>query len=622
MKRLLAILLIVLLLAGCSTGGDTTAPETSDSTPPVANGLYNPNSNAEKQTNGAVRAYPLGRTTYVGMETIGNKQLLIAKDGELTLLSGDRCEPVAAMVTGIRFDENPGAVDAAVTGVAYYAADTREVIQLNPQLQETGRCQLPEDLQGTPVISVENNEVYFCVGQEICAADLQTQITRKIRVQESTALTLTGCYFDGKILSCQLQDEMGLQTVAYISTETGQTLSEDQNIQFIQTEGDRYYLGRVDGYVQQHIVGTIDDIPLTVLEPSGNTFSGSSLALQLPEDRFEKATAVLKKNGVVTYETKEKGILFSFHDLSGKSTIAQMLLPQVDAPVSVTADSQYVWIIAPHAGTNKQVLYRWDITQSPAEESFSSMQPLYTAQNPDEDGLKLQQEHADWYNNEHGVKIMIWQDAVEETGGYHVVPEYQTKVISDMMTGLEPVYPLFPNTILRRTVDRGWIRVCLVRSIEGGQDWAQFWKNGDCYILLTPQGDVAQSFLQAVSYVIDAHVLGNSRDYDSWDALNPKDFKYDYSYDRYELREDLSLTEGKDRAFIDSFSMTYPHEDRCRIFYYAITEGNEEVFASPVMQSKLKKLCEGIREAYGLEKKEDTYPWEQYLTQEMDFSYT
>ena len=622
MKRLLAILLIILLLSGCGAGEDTIAPETSDSTQPVPNGLYNPNSKVEKLSAGAVRAYPLGGTVYAGMEIIGNKQLLISQEGELTLLSDEQGVPVATVVTGVQFAEGTAGLDVAATGVGYYVADSNEVVLLNPQLQETGRCQLPRGVQGTPAISIEMNEVYFCTGQEICAMDLQTQITRKIRVQENTTLELTGCYFDGKVLSCRTQDEMETQKVLYISSETGKTLSEDQNILRIQTEGNSYYAERMDGYVQQHIIGTTDDIPLTVIEPSGNTFSGTTLALQLPEDRFEQVTAVLKKNAVVTYETKENEIQFSFHDLSGKSTTAQVALPQVDVPVAIKADRQYVWIIAAHAGTNKQVLYRWDIAQTPAQESFLSVRPLYTAQNPDEDGLKLQQEHVDWYNNEHGVKIAIWQDAVKETGGYQVVPEHQPEVISDMLTDLEPVYPLFPNTILRRTVERGWIRIGLVRSIEGGKQWVQFWKNGDCYILLTPHADITQSFLQAVSYAIDAHVLGNSRDYDSWDTLNPENFKYDYSYDRYELREDLSLTEGKNRAFIDAFSMTYPHEDRCRIFYYAITEGNEEVFAAPIMQNKLQKLCEGIREAYGLEKKEDKYPWEQYLTQEMDFSYT
>ena len=32
------------------------------------------------------------------------------------------------------------------------------------------------------------------------------------------------------------------------------------------------------------------------------------------------------------------------------------------------------------------------------------------------------------------------------------------------------------------------------------------------------------------------------------------------------------------------------------------------------MQRKLTALCQGIREAYGLKKLEETLPWEQYLS--------
>jgi hypothetical protein len=38
------------------------------------------------------------------------------------------------------------------------------------------------------------------------------------------------------------------------------------------------------------------------------------------------------------------------------------------------------------------------------------------------------------------------------------------------------------------------------------------------------------------------------------------------------------------------------------------------------MQAKLKLLCLGIREAYGLEKSAETYLWEQYLTESLAYS--
>jgi hypothetical protein len=45
-------------------------------------------------------------------------------------------------------------------------------------------------------------------------------------------------------------------------------------------------------------------------------------------------------------------------------------------------------------------------------------------------------------------------------------------------------------------------------------------------------------------------------------------------------------------------------------------EGNEALFASPVMQAKLKQLSLGIREAYKWVKTEIQLPWEQYIAEE------
>ena len=44
-----------------------------------------------------------------------------------------------------------------------------------------------------------------------------------------------------------------------------------------------------------------------------------------------------------------------------------------------------------------------------------------------------------------------------------------------------------------------------------------------------------------------------------------------------------------------------------------MAEENAGVFASETMQKKLRRMCEGIREAYGLEKVKEIFPWEQYL---------
>ena len=46
---------------------------------------------------------------------------------------------------------------------------------------------------------------------------------------------------------------------------------------------------------------------------------------------------------------------------------------------------------------------------------------------------------------------------------------------------------------------------------------------------------------------------------------------------------------------------------------YAVMDGCEAYFASDIMQAKLKTVCKGIREAFGLKKDSRVFLWEQYL---------
>ena len=59
--------------------------------------------------------------------------------------------------------------------------------------------------------------------------------------------------------------------------------------------------------------------------------------------------------------------------------------------------------------------------------------------------------------------------------------------------------------------------------------------------------------------------------------------------------------------------MSFPKEDRARIMEYACMDGNESYFTSKTMQKKLRTLCHGIREAYGLADHPEALLWEQYL---------
>ena len=122
-----------------------------------------------------------------------------------------------------------------------------------------------------------------------------------------------------------------------------------------------------------------------------------------------------------------------------------------------------------------------------------------------------------------------------------------------------------------------------------------------------------QNFCHGVYHYMETRLLSKSSALYEWHKYNPKGFTYDNSYLANLDRTDMTYVEGDKRYFIDLFSMSYAKEDRARIFEYACMPGNEDLFKIPAIQTKLQRICKGIREAYGLNKVETVFLWEQYL---------
>lgn len=595
MKRLLLILLMALLLVGCSQ--DAPPPETTDPTqattqPTEPPGLYVPESMMEKETAGAVRVYALDSDTWFGLESVGTNLLLIGK-GEMMILSGECGVPAAQQTLGALVESSE--IDTCVTGVAYYITDSRQVVILNPQLQQVNALKLPEDIVGAPVICLPRNEVYYFNGADIRAVNTNTGISRLLRQQTNVEVLLPEALFDDQVLVYRVKDSGG--DLEYISAEDGQTLSQEQGISSIHTHKEQYFLERQDGQVQEMVFGTRGGDAKLFLASAPQTSSGGFVP-------------ALEMNAVVAYGIEEDSLTLSCYDLTTGKRIANTVLPGSLTPLDFLCDGTHIWMLA--VEKENCTLYRWDVTKSPVEDENIYTGPFYSSENPDTQGLKECQTLADAYSKQYGVKLNIWQNAIRVTDNYTVTPEHQTQTINNMLAALQPVLAQFPEKFLLKTVEAGWIRIGIVRSIEGGKDWAHFWADGDCYILISAQADPAQAFLQGAAYAVDSHVLGNSRDFDfdRWNPLNPAGFKYANSYD---VKVHKRYLEGATRAFTDELATSYIHEDRSRVFYNAMLADNREMFTSTVMQAKLKRVCMGIREAYGLQKSTQTFPWEQYL---------
>ena len=597
MKRCLSFLLAAFLLAGCSQKPDT---QPTEQTLPDMTGVehrYIAYSSVEKKTDGAVRVYELKDDTYFGLCGVGDN-LLVLGQKNITALTGGWGKLVAE--TKNADVHSTSVTDAATTGFAYYLPNARQVVVLNPQLQEVARAELPKEMTGSPFISLFQNEVYYSTGSEIRAMNMNTGISRLLRQQSLVTQKLLGVYFDGTVLLCELTDEAGVAQTEFISAQTGQTLSSAEGVSFIQTHGKRYYAYFQEGILEQTVVGTRELTPQTLLPPKPS------------EEEAGGRFPVLGMNGVLDHRQTDDGLELTFYNISTGKRAAQVTIPKVHSPVACHSDGTGIWFLATDAEQTAQRLYYWSVMRSPAEAEESCVGPLFTAQNPDTEGLAECKKLTEEFQKKYGVKVLLWQDAIAKTGGFEVTPEHNPAVIRKMMEDMEPLLSQFPENFLLKTVEAGWIKIALVQRIGDGSQWVQFWEEGDCWILVTPKTDIVDALIQGMAYGIDSHVLGNSREFDTWNEMNPRGFRYTYSS---ELKEDSSYLKGDNRAFTDAKALQYPNEDRCRIFYYAMGANNEDLFRLPILQKKLLRLCTGIREAYGLEKKTVEYPWEQYLAE-------
>ena len=165
------------------------------------------------------------------------------------------------------------------------------------------------------------------------------------------------------------------------------------------------------------------------------------------------------------------------------------------------------------------------------------------------------------------------------------------------------------------------LTICIVREICGSAEsgsvaaanGVQFFQGSDAYIAIAAGQYSQRALYHELYHVMETRLLTDSAAFNRWEDLNPAGFTYDLDYTANAHRDGSEYLQPETRSFMDTYSMSFPKEDRARILERAMEQGNEALFASPAMQAKLSCLCQAIREAYGLKKSPETFRWEQYL---------
>ena len=617
MRRILTLTaLLCLLLLGCSRQSvpesvPTTQPPTTVQTEPTEPaGCYLPDSELEASSNGALRVYRPDVTGLYAIYPLGDDLLAFSgvNNTVLSVLSGDNL--YVSTQAELRCDISP--YDPTFTvgqrWISYYDYLSSTVIYLDHSLKEINTLPAPEGMVGAPVLSPDMRKIYYCTDSAVRVWDLDTEIDRVLKEITVPYLHIAGTLMDGEILSFRISPDELDWTSLYISTETGEILYEHTDYLEITTANGYYYTNRWDSPMEEHLFGTDQETAYGLY----------------PENYTAQVLFVADRHAAVSQEAQDDSLLLSCYDLNtGLRTSAVTVPYDFNLINAVTGPGEkYLYLLCLD---EESYICRWDPQAAPTDDVAIYTSRRYTMRDPDIAGLTRCREKADELEARFDVNILLEAEAAGvQPWDYSIEPEHQVPVIWEMLTKMEAALEEFPEgffTALAEGTTSNRVNFCLVRRLQGSYESGsldtatgiQFWYDEDAYVALTMDGDFTYNFYHELFHVIDTRVLSHCNSYDTWNTLNPKGFHYDNDYITNQDRDGSAYLGDSDRSFIDTYSMSFPKEDRARIMEYASTPDNESYFATVTMQKKLKQLCLGIRKAFGLQKCTEEFLWEQYL---------
>ena len=622
MKRVLALLLALLVfLCACdqkpapteqTTVPTTLPPEPTEPEPVIRPdfGLYRPDSPVELQSNGAVKFFDLDGTEAYAVELWNDGLLVFSGLNETTLtLYREEKEPLA-LTLDCFIHPYDASLRLCEDGIHYYSLSDRMVVTLSPDFQDITHVPLPEDMRSIPALSSDGKTAYYYSQDALRCVDLTTGTSRLLRVSSYMNQEIWGVHFDDTLLECWVFDgDVG--RCCYISAQSGEVITELQSVPVLSTIGQRYFAQYFEKGITQGLFASRGEKPQ---------------CLQ-PKDTLASFEPVIEMNGCVTVDVDENGTSLSYYDLEQGTCSAALRLDGVGSPGDITADAENscIWVLATNLAGTEQGLYYWEPELSPTEDQTNYVTPYYTVDEPDTAGLKQIADRAKALGDRYGLRIWTWQDALKVTPGDYVYEtEYRVDVYERYLPLLESALGAYPDGFFKKlgkSSDNGVVTISLVGGLMGDNelgsltsaDGIHFWNDGSSYIALCMNELTEQTFYHELFHAMDSYILSHSVAIDKWTELNPEGFEYDYSYINNQFREDYQYLEDGTRSFIDMYSMSFPNEDRARVMEYAMMPDNEAYFNSDTMQAKLKMLCAGIRDAFGLKKYTNPLRWEQYL---------
>lgn len=599
MNHLLPLILACLLLCGCSrTSLPAALPAPTES---VAGLVSEP-----EEYGGAVQTVPLNLSEVQGLRIFDGRLLLLSGQDStaLTLLETDALTECARAELDIFLEPDDPSLRFHPDGtLSFFDPAAKETLVLDTALEEIRRIPAPGALSGVPILSDDGKTLFYCTASHVRAWNLEDNLHRCVKEMSFDSQSLADVLLEGSVLQCRVTEGDDLHTL-FLSAKDGALLYQGSGDFSLETDNGTYYAAIPTGTYRTLVFGTDPKVPvaLTPLSFDGEPFF-------LPGQRA----------AVTATEQKDQRVQLDYYELSSGLRSCHVTLDRKQLPLAVEYLDKDTLVILT---CDPAQLLLWDIRSPlPARDPVCYIDAYHSADDPDAAGLDQCRRQAAALGAQYGINILLWEDAVSAAPwNYDLEPEHLVPILKRELTLLEQRLAQYPQSVLTQTAAHfSTVNLCLVRSVTAASEHpeaapgVQFLDGADAYVVIPTGTHAEQALYHQLFHLMEIHIFGESKAFDRWEELNPAGFEYDYCYAANAQRDSGVYLFEENRAFADTFSMSYPKEDRARIMECAMLPGNEQLFAPRQMQAKLKRLCEGVREAYGLKGEKEVFLWEQYL---------
>ena len=626
MRRLMALFLVlVVLLCGCATAPRETQPSSSETTQPSQTTVptepmediydggphfeaYEPDSQIQVETQGAVRSYALDGGGYYAVDRMGEGLLLFSGDQQTTLtLWREDMAPVSVTIEASIYPTKTSCV-VGDDQILYYDEESRALVILDGALKEVQRISMPEDMVESLLLSEDMSKVYYFDQEFLRCMELENGISRMLTNVRGDKQILIDGHFDDGLLECMVMDGED-SFFMMIDPANGQTLYMAESVPYLQTEGDWYFAERFEAQTIQYLFGSREEEPLCLV----------------PQIQYDMTIPVPEQKRVLFCGTDQTGFTMDLYDTVDGTRYSSVQIPDSFYVDMVCDAGRGLYWMLTDRGDGSQVVLSWDVELTLTGETDSYIDAYYTSEEPDTEGLQQVADRAKELGDSFGVRLLVYTDATKYMpSDYTFQEEYRVSVYEHFLPILEEALGAYPEGFLKRlgtSSGNGRLTVSLVMGAYGDNDLGalsqadgvQFWSDGNAYLTLVMNDQFVGTLYHELYHIIDTYILTETQAFDFWDGLNPEGFRYDNDYLENQYRDEGEYLEDENRYFIDTYSMSFAKEDRARIIEYAMQEGNEAYFTSDAIQAKLRTICKGIREAFSLKKSDATLLWERYL---------